>query len=220
LICGGEVDVMRKKKAQTSNSGVSHRSLAEKRNEHFAKFLHPLWDLSLVQDHLKTKDDLLVLLAMLRYADFNTGECAVFIPKIMRDTGVKHATQVKRCIDKIERMGAFCRPKGKKRLKKVYGKPVGRYIRATGKQIIAHAVANNLIGEKKLLEIELRQVEKEIESEAEAVLGGGNGSGSSASRGGDARLDDVPETMDELIEQMRRRGESDLRPNTETDETV
>ncbi|MFH1312997.1 MAG: hypothetical protein ABIJ00_07180, partial [Candidatus Eisenbacteria bacterium] len=89
-------------KTQVSKSKNGRRSLAEKRNEHFAKFMHALWDLGLVQTYLKRRRDVLVLLAMLRYADFDTGECAVFIPRIMRDTGIRHANQVVRCMDRIE----------------------------------------------------------------------------------------------------------------------
>ncbi|MFH1314518.1 MAG: hypothetical protein ABIJ00_15010 [Candidatus Eisenbacteria bacterium] len=182
-------------KTQVSKSKNGRRSPAEKRNEHFAKFMHALWDVALVQTYLTKRDDLLVLLAMLRYADFDTGECAVFIPRMMRDTGIKHANQVVRSMDKIEAMGAFRRLEGKKGFKNVYGKSVRRYFRATGEEIIAHAVANDLISEEKIREIELRQVEKEIQTEAEGGLG--------ADAGG---LDDFPETIDEILEHLRREG--------------
>jgi hypothetical protein len=191
-------------KKQVGNCGKTRDNPAEKRNEHFAKFLHPLWDLNLIQDHLKSRDDLLVLLAMLRYADFDTGECAVFIPTVMRDTGIKYATQVKRCMERVESLGAFWRPEGTKGFKKIYGKSARRYFRASGKEIITHAVEHDLIGEEKMREVELRQVEKDIDDEARQAQERENQSDRGGQSGKTGSLDDVPETLDELIEEMRK----------------
>lgn len=173
------------------------------RKENFGKFFHLLWDLGLVQNYLKTRDDLLVLLAMLRCADFDTGECVVFISRIMRETGIKHPTQVQRCQEKIESMGAFLRPEGKAGFKLVGSKWLKLYIRATGAQIVAHAIRNNLIDEETMKQIELRRVEKEIEAEAEKA-GAGSKGGSAADEGscGIKGLDDIPETIDGILDQI------------------
>ncbi len=77
------------------------------RKENFSKFVHLLWDLGLIQRFLKKREEFLVFLAMLRYSDFHSGECVVFIGTLMGEAGVKHATQVQRIQAKIERMGAF-----------------------------------------------------------------------------------------------------------------
>ena len=139
----------------------------------------------------------MVLLCMLRYADFHTGECTVFIGKVAGEAGVKHPTQVRRIQDKIVAMGAFWRPEGRKGFKEVNGKWVARYFRSTGKQVIDHALSNNLISEEKLRQIELKHVEDEIAEEARAsMVAGGNGEGE-----GDP--EDFPETTDELVEQER-----------------
>ncbi|MFH1219382.1 MAG: hypothetical protein V1694_02900 [Candidatus Eisenbacteria bacterium] len=103
------------------------------RTQYFGKFPHLLWDLGLVQRLLPERQDVLVLLAMLRYADFATGECTVFTSKLMRETGVTQPTQIRRIQDKIVGMGAFWRPEGDNGFKEVNGKWLRRYYRSTGK---------------------------------------------------------------------------------------
>lgn len=139
------------------------------KTENFSKFVHLLWDLGLIQKHLKTREDFLVLLAMLRYSDFHTGECVVFTRRLMRETGIKHATQVKRIQEKIVKMGAFWRPESGKGFKKVYGRWAKRYYRATGKEVLDHATENGLIPEEKIAEMGIKGVEQEIKAEAESA---------------------------------------------------
>jgi len=176
------------------------------RTQNFSKFMHPLWDLGLIQRFLKKREDLLVFMAMLRYSDFNTGECVVFISTLMRETGIEHATQVQRIQEKIEKTGAFWRPEGKMGFKKVYGKSVKRYYRATGKQVLAHAIENGLISEEKKAEIELRQVQQGIEAEA-ATAGcspdNETSSGDNGDWGDTEAIMRLPATIDDLIDEER-----------------
>jgi hypothetical protein len=167
------------------------------RTENFGKFMHLLWDLGLIQRFLPERQDILVLLCMLRYADFRTGECTLFIGKICAETGVAHPTQIGRIQAKIVAMGAFWRPEGKKGFKMVNGKWITRYYRSTGKQIIDHAFSEGLISEDKFRELELRHVEDQMAREAEEAL--------TAEVGGrdTAGLDNFPETIDELSGTVR-----------------
>jgi hypothetical protein len=142
------------------------------RTQYFGKFPHLLWDLGLVQRFLTERQDLLGLLAMLRYADFTTGECTVFASRLAREAGVAHPTQVKRIQDKIVRTGAFWRPEGRAGFKKVHGKWVRRYYRSTGKQILEHALRNNLITEEQMRAIQLRLADDETHREAEEAQSG------------------------------------------------
>ena len=84
------------------------------RADYFAKIPSILWDLGLIQ-HLKRREEILVLLAMYRYADFKTGECAVFRSVLMREAGVKWPKEIDRIQEKIESIGAFWRAKGNSR---------------------------------------------------------------------------------------------------------
>jgi hypothetical protein len=140
--------------------------------EHFGKTLHLLWDLALIQRFLPEKQDVMVLIGMLRYADYATGVCTVFVPKLARKAGVKHPTQVRRIQEKIVDMGAFWRPEGDKGYKKINGKWVAVFVRSTGKRILAHALENNLITEEKYREMEERQVEQDLEREAKEATNG------------------------------------------------
>ncbi len=142
------------------------------RTQYFGKFPHLLWDLGLVQRFLPERQDLLGLLAMLRYADFMTGERTVFAGKMMRETGVTQPTQIRRIEDKIVRIGAFWRPEGTNKFKKVNGKWLRRYYRSTGKQILDHALRNDLISEEQMKAIELRQADSETRREAEQPQAG------------------------------------------------
>jgi len=162
--------------------------------ENFAKFLHLLWDLGLIQRFLPERQDILVLIAMLRYSDFHTGECTVFIGKLAAEAGVAHPTQVRRIQARIVAMGAFWRPEGKKGFKKINGKWVARFYRSTGKQIVSHAIGNDLISEEKLREIELRHVQEEIDAEAEQAVA------AERSRRGTTDLNGFPETVDEITD--------------------
>lgn len=158
------------------------------RTENFSKLLHLLWDLGLIQRFLTKREDILVFLAMLRYSDFRTGECVVFIGKLVHEAGLKHATQVQRIQRKIERMGAFWQPRGKKGYKKVNGNWAKRYYRSSGKEIIAHALNNGLISDEKMAEIEIRQAEGLIAAEAASYCV--------------SSVNDLstPETVEEIIE--------------------
>jgi hypothetical protein len=142
------------------------------KTEHFGKILHLLWDLDLVQRFLPERQDIMVLIGMLRYADYRTGVCTVFIPRLAREAGVKHPTQIRRIQQKIVDMGAFWRPEGDKRFRKINGKWVAVYVRSTGKQILAHALEKNLITEEKYQEMEAEQVEQDLEREAKEAMNG------------------------------------------------
>ena len=142
------------------------------RTQYFAKFPHLLWDLGLVQRLLPERQDVLGLLAMLRYADFTTGECTVFPGKLMRETGVTQPTQVRRIQDKVVKTGAFWRPEGGTGFKKVNGKWLRRYYRSTGKQILAHALLNNLISEEQMRAFQLQLEDDETRREAEEAQTG------------------------------------------------
>ena len=138
--------------------------------EYFGKFMHLLWDLDLIQRFLPERQDVMVLLAMLRYADFETGVCTVFDSKLARTAGVKHLNQVRRIQDKIIKMGAFWRPKGSKGFFKVNGKWVAVFVRSTGKRILSHALEKNLITEEKYREMEEEQVQRDLEREANEAM--------------------------------------------------
>ncbi len=167
------------------------------KTENFGKFLHLLWDLDLIQRFLPERQDILVLLCMLRYADFDTGQCTVFIGKIANEAGIEHPTQVKRIMTKIVRMGAFWRPAGKKGFKTIHGKSACRLFRSSGKQIIEHAMNNDLLSKEKLREIELRHAQEEIDDEA-AAAGASEWDTGNGEIGDMAGLEDVPETIDDL----------------------
>ena len=176
------------------------------RTENFSKFVHLLWDLGLVQRYLKTREDFLVLLAMLRYSDFHTGECVVFVPTLMRETGVKHPTQIHRIQRRIEKTGAFWRPEGNKGFKMVHGKWAKRYFRSTGKHVIAHAVEKRLIPEEKLAEIEMKAVAREIKAEAESAHSSCNAEDVPGGNGGWGNVDAImrlPTNVDDLLDDER-----------------
>jgi hypothetical protein len=184
---------------QVSKSGTARDDPAEMKKEHFAKLLHLLWDLELIQRFLPERQDILVLLCMLRYADFDTGQCTVFIGKIADEAGIENPTQVRRIFEKIVRMGAFSRPAGKKAFKTIYGKSACRFCRSTGKQILEHAISNDLLSKEKLREVELRHAQEEIDAEAAAA----GASGEEADGGEPADmtgLEDVPESIYDLTD--------------------
>lgn len=176
----------------------SKREYEWQQTENFGKFLHLLWDLGLIQRFLPERQDILILLAMLRYSDFNSGECTVFIGKLADEAGVPHPTQVVRIQKKIVEMGAFWRPEGGKGFKKVNGKWIARYYRSTGKQVLDHALSHNLISEEMLRQIELEQLDEDIRRKAEEALAADAVTESDPEESG---LDGVPETIDELIGQ-------------------
>ena len=175
----------------------SKREYEWQKTENFGKFLHLLWDLGLIQRFLPERQDVLVLLCLLRYADFKTGECTVFIGKIADEAGIEHPTQVRRILQKIVKMGAFRRPPGRKGFKKINGKSACRFFRCTGKEVINHALANNLISKDRLRQIELHHAQEEIEAEAAAAERFADWAGD-AGRDDMAGLEDVPETIDGL----------------------
>jgi hypothetical protein len=152
--------------------GSTGKALYYDETEHFGKTFHLLWDLGLIQRFLPERQDVLVLIGMLRYADFETGVCTVFIAKLARMAGIKHATQVRRIQQKIVEMGAFWRPEGRKGFLKVNGRWVAVFVRSTGKRILAHALENDLITEEKYLEMEEEELQRDLEREAEEAMRG------------------------------------------------
>jgi hypothetical protein len=137
--------------------------------EHFGKILHLLWDLDLIQRFLPERQDLMVLIGMLRYADYETGVCTVFDRKLAREAGVKHLTQVRRIQKKIVDTGAFT---GRKGFLKINGRWAAVFVRSTGKQILAHALENGLITEEWFRKMEEEQVQRDLDREANEAMAG------------------------------------------------
>jgi hypothetical protein len=130
-----------------------------------------------------------------------------FIGKIADEAGIKHPTQVRRIFRKIVEMGAFRRPAGKKGFKKIYGKNACRFFRSTGKEIIEHALRNDLVSPQRLREIELRCAQDEIDAEA-ALAEAAQGCTDDTQLADIARLEDVPETIGDLTD--REKGDTAL----------
>jgi hypothetical protein len=165
--------------------GATDRALQYDATEHFGKTLHLLWDLDLIQRFLPERQDVLVLIGMLRYADYGTGICTVFISRLAREAGIKHSTQVRRIQRKIVDMGAFWRPEGNKGFRKINGKWVAVFVRSTGKRTLDHALENDLITEEKYREMEEKQVQRDLKREAEEATNGGAGVADAGDDGAD-----------------------------------
>lgn len=165
--------------------GSTDRAFPYDDSEHFGKTLHLLWDLDLIQRFLPERQDVLVLMGMLRYADYKTGVCTVFHSRLAREAGIKHSTQVRRIQKKIVDVGAFWRHEGGKGFMKINGKWVTVFVRSTGKRILDHALKNDLITEEKYREMEEKQVQRDLKREAEEAMNGGAGEADAGDDGAD-----------------------------------
>ena len=130
----------------------------------------------------------------------------------MRESGFKWYKQIDRTQDKIEYIGAFCRPKGKTRWKDVYGKWAKRYYRSTSREIIENAIAKALIPAETIQEIEMKCTDQKLRERSDApdeatALADPvpkNDPGKDDDKG--PYLEDIPETVDGVIEQFEREG--------------